>query len=59
MYYFGIVAAFLKKSWTLMNNRNVSCFLAKNVFAVVVVENMCYKDSSYVVLIKRENFIFF
>lgn len=34
-------------------------FLAKSVFAVVIVENMCYKDSSYVVLTKRENLISF
>lgn len=59
MYYFGRVAAFFKKSWTL-KNRNVSGFLAKNIFAVIIVENTCYKDPSYVDLTKRElNFIFF
>lgn len=54
MYYFGIVAAFLKKSWTLMKNKNVSGFLAKSIFSVVIIENMCYKDSRYVVLTKRK-----
>lgn len=43
MYCFGIVAAFLKKSWTLMKNRKNSVFLAKSIFTftVGIVENAC------------------
>lgn len=60
MYCFGVVAAFFEKAFD--SDEEYKCFwffLAKSVFAVVIVENVCYKDSSYVVLTKRENLILF